>query len=731
MFKGNKRIAYAVIYAIIVLGIIMTFNYAKVEMTTQTIPYSQFKTMLVANEVQSVVVEGNEIQVTPKKGTKDAGKTLYVTRMNDPELVPSLEKAGVQFEAKIPQSYPMADLLLSYVLPFAFLMIIGKFMFGRIDKRMGGGVMSFGKNNAKVYAEAETGVTFDDVAGQDEAKESLKEIVDFLHDTERYVSIGAKLPKGALLVGPPGTGKTLLAKAVAGEAKVPFFSLAGSDFVEMFVGMGAARVRDLFKQAEEKAPCIVFIDEIDAIGKSREGSIQGNDEREQTLNQLLTEMDGFDSSKGVVILAATNRPEVLDKALLRPGRFDRRVIVDRPDLIGREAILKVHAKDVKMSKEVSLEAIAKATPGAVGADLANIVNEAALRAVKRNRKLVVQEDLEEAVEIIIAGKEKKDRIMTSKEKRTVAYHEVGHALVAALLNNTDPVHKITIVPRTMGALGYTMQLPEEEKYLLTKEEMLEQIAVMFGGRAAEEVEFGRITTGASNDIERATQSARNMVTLYGMSDRFDMMALESASNRYLDGRNVMNCSNETATIVDEEVLKIIKTSHQMAIDILNTNKDLLDKISAVLLEKETIMGDEFMALVYEKYPEKKEKMEALKKEKEELKKAAKAKRYEMEEARKEKEKELIAATNEEAKAMEQEYDLLTQSPEEIGKNEELLEEVEKQIAAEKPKILELQKEELNLEKEVIEKEEKIKEIDEELKKEYPQEEKKPEAPEDK
>jgi cell division protease FtsH len=478
-------------------------------------------------------------------------------------------------------------------------MLIGRIIFGSVEKRMGSGVMSFGKNNAKIYGENETGVTFNDVAGQDEAKESLVEIVDFLHNPDKYVEIGAKLPKGALLVGPPGTGKTLLAKAVAGEAKVAFFSLSGSSFVEMFVGMGAARVRDLFKQAEEKAPCIVFIDEIDAIGKSRDGAISGggNDEREQTLNQLLAEMDGFDSSKGVVILAATNRPEVLDKALLRPGRFDRRVIVDTPDLKGREAILKVHSKEVKMSDDVNLHAIAKSTPGAVGADLANIVNEAALIAVKNGRKAVIQHDLEEAVEVIIAGKEKKDRIMSDKEKRIVAFHEVGHALVAALLKHTDPVHKITIIPRTMGALGYTMQLPEEEKYLVSKEEMIDQITVMLGGRAAEEVEFNSISTGASNDIEKATQTARNMVTIYGMTDRFDMMALESVSSRYLDGRPIRNCSDNTAALADEETLKIIKEAHDKAIKILEENKELLTAISERLIDKETLMGEEFMDMI--------------------------------------------------------------------------------------------------------------------------------------
>ena len=453
-------------------------------------------------------------------------------------------------------------------------------------------------------------ITFDNVAGQDEAKESLTEIIDFLNNPKRYTEIGAKLPKGALLVGPPGTGKTLLAKAVAGEAKVPFLTVSGSNFVEMFVGMGAAKVRDLFKEAEKNAPCIIFIDEIDSIGKSRDNQMQSNDEREQTLNQLLTEMDGFDTSKGIVILGATNRPEILDKALLRPGRFDRRVIVDRPDLIGRKAILKVHSKDVKMSPDVNLDEIAKGTPGAVGADLANIVNEAALRAVKHKRDEVIQEDLQEAVEVIIAGKEKKDRILSAQERKIVAFHEVGHALVAGLLEGTDPVHKITIVPRTMGALGYTMQLPEEEKYLVSKDELLNQITVMLGGRAAEEEVFNLVSTGASNDIERASQTARSMVTVYGMTDSFDMMALESIQNRYLDGRAVRNCSEETSTLVDKEILQIIRNCHEKARTLLNENRDLLDKISEYLLEKETIYGDEFMKFVHEKYPElKKDKKE--------------------------------------------------------------------------------------------------------------------------
>lgn len=626
MFKDNKKIKYILIYGSIVLGIILMFNYAKTEYTTKSIAYSEFLQLVQNKEVNKVIISSDNLTIEPTKESKYFGKTLYTVNLKDQELLKELKAANIAFEGKPLERYPILDLIFYWIAPLIFFFLIGKVMFGKMDKKMGGGVMSFGKNTAKLYAEDETGKTFADVAGQEEAKESLKEIVDFLHVPQRYTDIGAKLPKGALLVGPPGTGKTLLAKAVAGEAKVPFFSLSGSDFVEMFVGMGAARVRDLFRQAEEKAPCIIFIDEIDAIGKSREASLQGNDEREQTLNQLLAEMDGFDSSKGVVILAATNRPEILDKALLRPGRFDRRVIVDRPDLIGREAILKVHAKDVKLGDDVNLESIAKGTPGAVGADLANIVNEAALRAVKHGRKIVLQEDLEEAIEVIIAGKEKKDRILSPKEKRVVAYHEVGHALVAALLKNTDPVHKITIVPRTMGALGYTMQLPEEEKYLVSKEEMLDQITVMLGGRAAEEVEFNMISTGASNDIERATQSARSMITMYGMSDRFDMMGLESASNRYLDGRAVMNCSAETATLVDAETLNLIKQCHKNAIDLLNENRDLLDKIADKLLEKETLLGDEFVAMVYEKYPEKKLEREEAERQKELLKAEAKAKR---------------------------------------------------------------------------------------------------------
>ncbi|GIM28789.1 ATP-dependent zinc metalloprotease FtsH [Clostridium polyendosporum] len=616
MFKNNKKLKYLAIYGLMVIGLLFIFNYMKTEMSTKNVTYNQFKVMLKEKKIESVVITSERLIIKPNKQSSDYGKTLYTVNLGDKDLISQLSSAGVEFTGRLPERLPLIDLILYWIGPIIFFFFLGRMMFGKIDKKMGGGVMSFGKNTAKLYAEDETGKTFADVAGQEEAKESLKEIVDFLHDPKKYQDIGAKLPKGALLVGPPGTGKTLLAKAVAGEAKVPFFSMSGSDFVELFVGMGASRVRDLFRQAEEKAPCIIFIDEIDAIGKSRDSSPQGNDEREQTLNQLLAEMDGFDSSKGVVILAATNRPEILDKALLRPGRFDRRVIVDRPDLKGRISILKVHAKEVKLGNDVDLEAIAKGTPGAVGADLANIVNEAALRAVKHNRKVVLQEDLEEAVEVIIAGKEKKDRILSPKEKRIVAFHEVGHALMAALLKNTDPVHKITIVPRTMGALGYTMQLPEEEKYLVTKDEMIDQIMVMLGGRAAEEIEFNLISTGASNDIERATQSARSMVTIYGMTEKFDMMALESMTNRYLDGRPIQNCSAETAAIIDEETLKIIKECHKKAKDLLTENRDLLDKISCALLDKETLTGEEFMAMVYEKYSElriEKENKEAEKK----------------------------------------------------------------------------------------------------------------------
>ncbi|QGU96159.1 ATP-dependent zinc metalloprotease FtsH [Clostridium bovifaecis] len=601
MFQ-NKKFKYLVYYVAGVMALLLILNSVLKSARTEHIKYSAFEKMIEEKTIKEVQITDNQIVIIPKEQEGVSQKIKYtsnIEKTNVRPLIDKLKAADINYDGPISNNDPIKGFFVNWILPILMFMLIGRIIFGSVEKKMGSGVMSFGKNNAKIYGENETGKTFDDVAGQDEAKESLVEIVDFLHNPDKYVEIGAKLPKGALLVGPPGTGKTLLAKAVAGEAKVAFFSLSGSSFVEMFVGMGAARVRDLFKQAEEKAPCIVFIDEIDAIGKSRDSAVGGggNDEREQTLNQLLAEMDGFDSSKGVVILAATNRPEVLDKALLRPGRFDRRVIVDTPDLKGREAILKVHAKEVKMSDDVELEGIAKSTPGAVGADLANMVNEAALLAVKKGRKAVIQEDLEEAVEIIIAGKEKKDRIMSDKEKRIVAFHEVGHALVAALLKHTDPVHKITIIPRTMGALGYTMQLPEEEKYLVSKEEMIDQITVMLGGRAAEEVEFNSISTGASNDIEKATQTARNMVTIYGMTERFDMMALESVSSRYLDGRPIRNCSDNTAALADEETLKIIKEAHDKAINMLEENRELLTAISERLIDKETLMGEEFMEMV--------------------------------------------------------------------------------------------------------------------------------------
>ncbi|WP_416175554.1 ATP-dependent zinc metalloprotease FtsH [Clostridium sp.] len=606
-FKNNKfndnKWKYTIYYVLLIIMIMFFFNDYLTELKSKHIEYSEFINYINENKISQVDIGKDKLVIVPKENSD--GKVLYTEKIDDPNLVERLNEAKVKYGG-VPQESPLIKNLFTILISTIILILVWKFLFGIFGKKMGGGVMSFGKNTAKIYAENETGVNFTDVAGQEEAKESLVEIVDFLHNSQRYVDIGARLPKGALLVGPPGTGKTLLAKAVAGEAKVPFFSISGSAFVEMFVGMGAARVRDLFKQAQEKAPCIVFIDEIDAIGKSRDGNISGNDEREQTLNQLLAEMDGFDSSKGVVILAATNRPEVLDKALLRPGRFDRRVIVDRPDLKGREEILKVHIKGVKVSEDVDLNSIAKSTPGAVGADLANIINEAALRAVKNGRSSVKQEDLEEAVEVIIAGKEKKDRILSPEEKRQVAFHEVGHALIAALLKHTDPVHKITIVPRTMGALGYTMQLPEEEKYLNTKEEMLDQICVMLGGRSAEEVKFNSISTGAANDIERATQTARNMVTIYGMTDRFDMMGLESMQNRYLNGKPVKNCSIETETIIDQEILNIIKKAHNRAKNILLNNIDLLNYISNTLVEKETLMGSEFMDMIHE-YNNKKNK----------------------------------------------------------------------------------------------------------------------------
>ena len=537
-------------------------------------------------------------QMQDSGDTEEKDPDYYTGLVNDETLVEKLKKGGVQFKAEVPDTAgSLITELVITVVPIILMVLLFAFFMKRMTK--GGGMMGIGKSNAKMYMEKQTGVTFQNVAGQDEAKESLQEVVDFLHNPEKYSGIGAKLPKGALLVGPPGTGKTLLAKAVAGEAGVPFFSLSGSAFVEMYVGVGASRVRDLFKQAQQMAPCIVFIDEIDAIGKTRDTAMGGNEEREQTLNQLLAEMDGFDTNKGLLVLAATNRPEVLDPALLRPGRFDRRIIVDKPDLKGRVDVLKVHAKDVKMDESVNLEEIALATSGAVGSDLANMINEAAINAVKNGRQVVSQKDLFEAVEVVLVGKEKKDRIMSAEERRIVSYHEVGHALVTALQKNTEPVQKITIVPRTMGALGYVMQTPEEEKFLNTKKELEAMIVVALGGRAAEEIVFDTVTTGASNDIEQATKIARAMITQYGMSDRFGLMGLESIQNRYLDGRPVLNCGEATASQIDEEVMRMLKSSYEEAKRLLSENRDALDRIAAFLIEKETITGKEFMKIFRE------------------------------------------------------------------------------------------------------------------------------------
>ena len=537
-------------------------------------------------------------QMQDSGDTEEKDPDYYTGLVNDETLVEKLKKGGVQFKAEVPDTAgSLITELVITVVPIILMVLLFAFFMKRMTK--GGGMMGIGKSNAKMYMEKQTGVTFQNVAGQDEAKESLQEVVDFLHNPEKYSGIGAKLPKGALLVGPPGTGKTLLAKAVAGEAGVPFFSLSGSAFVEMYVGVGASRVRDLFKQAQQMAPCIVFIDEIDAIGKTRDTAMGGNDEREQTLNQLLAEMDGFDTNKGLLVLAATNRLEVLDPALLRPGRFDRRIIVDKPDLKGRVDVLKVHAKDVKMDESVNLEEIALATSGAVGSDLANMINEAAINAVKNGRQVVSQKDLFEAVEVVLVGKEKKDRIMSAEERRIVSYHEVGHALVTALQKNTEPVQKITIVPRTMGALGYVMQTPEEEKFLNTKKELEAMIVVALGGRAAEEIVFDTVTTGASNDIEQATKIARAMITQYGMSDRFGLMGLESIQNRYLDGRPVLNCGEATASQIDEEVMRMLKSSYEEAKRLLSENRDALDRIAAFLIEKETITGKEFMKIFRE------------------------------------------------------------------------------------------------------------------------------------
>ena len=567
----------------------------------QQISYDKFIQMVEKDEVDQVIMESDTLTIIPKKQKLNGIEFKYTTiAMEDgTALTERLEGTDISFEQREPNmAASVLSAVVSLVLPIVLMFVGLSFLMKHMNKS--GGVMGIGKSKAKAYVQKETGVTFKDVAGQDEAKESLQEVVDFLHNPAKYTEIGAKLPKGALLVGPPGTGKTLLAKAVAGEAHVPFFSLSGSDFVEMFVGVGASRVRDLFEEAKKNAPCIIFIDEIDAIGKSRDSRYGGgNDEREQTLNQLLAEMDGFDTSKGLLILAATNRPEVLDPALLRPGRFDRRVIVDRPDLKGRVNILKVHAKNVALDETVDLDAIALATSGAVGSDLANMINEAAILAVKNKRKAVSQKDLYEAVEVVLVGKEKKDRILSQEERRIVSYHEVGHALLSALQKDAEPVQKITIVPRTMGALGYVMQVPEEEKYLNTKSELEAMLVGLLAGRAAEEIVFGNVTTGAANDIEKATQIARAMITQYGMSEKFGLMGLASAENQYLDGRTVLNCGDDTATEIDHEVMQLLHSSYEKAKEALTENREVLDKIAAFLIEKETITGKEFMEIFHE------------------------------------------------------------------------------------------------------------------------------------
>lgn len=605
--NGRKSPNRSFLFMLIVsVGLTLLFFYAYSSYQSsqqEEISYSEFLTMLDEGKAESVKIYSSTIEIIPKEKAKSGKKKSYVAiRISDIGLVDRLEaakeKGELDYTAVDESGSAMIGNVLSWVLMFGlFYLIIWLFM---RSMSKSGGMMGVGKSNAKMYMEKETGVTFADVAGQEESKESLKEMVDFLHNPKRYLEIGAKLPKGALLVGPPGTGKTLLAKAVAGEANVPFFSLSGSDFVELYVGVGASRVRDLFKQANSVAPCIIFIDEIDAIGRSRDSKYGGGDsEREQTLNQLLSEMDGFDTSKGIVILAATNRPEILDKALLRPGRFDRRVIVEKPDLKGRIETLKVHAKNVKMDETVDFKELALATSGAVGADLANIINEAALAAVKAGREFVNQADLFESIEVVFAGKEKKDRILSKKEKEIVAYHETGHALCIALQKHTEPVQKITIIPRTMGSLGYVMQVPEEEKYLNTKAEMEEDIVTSLAGRAAEAIKFPSVTTGASNDIEQATKMARSMITMYGMSDEFGMVALESVQNRYLDGRAVMNCSEDTATKIDDEIRKVIKAAYEKAYNLLIENVSLLDALAQYLIEKETITGKEFMKIFEE------------------------------------------------------------------------------------------------------------------------------------
>ncbi len=594
---GGPGIWVMVIVLCITLAVVSMMNSALKKSQSQEVSYDEFVRMIEGGEVEAVRESGSRLVIVPKSSSTQYSRLIqyYTVRVQDLKLTDRLLESGVRFEGEdTSASSSIINFIVGWVLPSVLMIGLLYMMFSRMGG--GGGIMGVGKSNAKVYVQKETGVTFADVAGEDEAKESLVEIVDFLHNPQKYTKIGAKLPKGALLVGPPGTGKTLLAKAVAGEAQVPFYSLSGSDFVEMFVGVGASRVRDLFKQAQQSAPCIIFIDEIDAIGRSRDSRFGGNDEREQTLNQLLSEMDGFDSSKGLLVMAATNRPEILDPALLRPGRFDRRVIVDKPDLKGRVNILKVHSKDVRLDETVDFEEIALATSGAVGADLANMMNEAAINAVKHGRQAVCQKDLFEAVELVLVGKEKKDRILSKEERRIVSYHEVGHALVTALQKDAEPVQKITIVPRTMGALGYVMQVPEEEKFLNTKKELEAMLVVSLAGRAAEEIVFDTVTTGAANDIEQATRIARAMVTQYGMSEKFGLMGLATQENQYLTGRTVLNCGDATAAEIDVEVMRMLKGAYAEAKRLLSENRDALDKIADFLIEKETITGKEFMKI---------------------------------------------------------------------------------------------------------------------------------------
>ena len=600
--RNNKKRNYQLyvilaIVAAVTVALITGLDSLVKKSTTKKVTYDEFVEAVEEGKVDSVKISSARVTFTL---TDDLRMTYYTPYLPDSNLLPMLNEAGVEYTGTEDSSgSAILEFILMYILPFALIWILMGFFMRRIGGGSGG-MMGIGKANTATNMSRATGVTFADVAGEDEAKESLTEIDDFLHNPQKYVQIGAKLPKGALLVGPPGTGKTLLARAVAGEAKVPFFSLSGSDFVEMFVGVGASRVRDLFKTAQQNAPCIIFIDEIDAIGKTRDTRYGGNDEREQTLNQLLSEMDGFDASKGVLVMAATNRPEILDKALLRPGRFDRRVIVDKPDLKGRIAILKVHAKDVRMDDSVDLEAIALATSGAVGSDLANMINEAAITAVKRGSQVVSQKDLLEAVEVVLVGKEKKDRVMNQKERRIVSYHEVGHALISALQKDSEPVQKITIVPRTMGALGYVMQTPAEEKFLNSKEEILNMVVMALGGRAAEELVFNSVTTGASNDIEQATAYVRNMITMYGMSEEFGLMALETVENQYLDGRRVLNCADATAAQIDQVVKETLKKCYEQAKQLLSENREVMDHLAEFLIKEETITGKEFME-IFHKY----------------------------------------------------------------------------------------------------------------------------------